>query len=291
MIKGISIAWMWISRVWAMLTALITLITGAIQGTPADIEGAHLVNETQYVLEEAYVMGQGLACDENYFYTSGAISALYMGGLGKIDRKTGELVQKKMFALSTEFTSKGYDHIGGIAYYDGKIYAPVEDKEEKYPLVLIYDAETLEYTGTYYDCTVEYLDDGIPWCAVDYDRGYLYTSTFHNAEEIVAYNLDDMTFSHIIPLSQPVDRIQSGAYLDGKLYLNLDPHNEDATKTVYSVDIETGGVSLVFTRNTSGIETETEGICVEKAKDGSVRFFIADYDKTVAMFLREYSIG
>lgn len=291
MAEGISIALMWLTRVWAVLTAVITAVTGAIQGTPKKTEGVNLVSETQYVLEKAYVMGQGLACDEDYFYTSGAISALYMGGLGKIDRSTGELVQKKMFALSPEFTTKGYDHIGGIAYYDGKIYAPVEDKAEEFPLVLIYDAETLEYTGTYYDCTVEYLDDGIPWCAVDPDRGYLYTSTFHNAEEIVAYNLEDMTFSHIIPLSEPVDRIQAGSYLDGKLYLNLDPKNEDGTKTVYAADVETGEVSLVFTRNTSGFETETEGICVEKAEDDSVKFFIADYDKTVAIFMREYTLG
>ena len=290
MAKGLQTAWDWILRAWAILTAFLTLFTGVAQGTPKKTEGVELLNEKQYVLDDAYIVGQGLAGDEDYFYTSGAMSAVYMAGIGKIDRKTGEFVKKNMFALSSEFTSKGYDHIGGIAYYDGKIYAPVEDKEEKYPLVLIYDADTLEYTGTYYDCTVEYLDDGIPWCAVDGDRGYLYTSTFHDAGEIVAYHLEDMSFSHIIKLSENVDRIQAGSYLDGKLYLNLDPNNDEKTKDVFSVDVESGKVEKVFSRNTAGFKTETEGLYAEK-KDGELHFFIADYDKTVAIFMREYILA
>lgn len=279
------------TRLWALLTAIFMLFTGLLQGgKPQENEGAELISEAQYVLDEAYLIGQGVATDGEYFYTSGAMSAVYMAGLGKIDMKTGEFTNKKLFALSSDFTSKGYDHIGGLSYYDGKLYAPVEDKEELYPLVLIYDAQTLEYTGTYYDCTCEYLDDGIPWCAADPDNGYLYTSTFHDAEVIVAFNLDDMTFSHLITLSEPVDRVQAGAYLDGKLYLNLDPHNEDKTKEVASVDVKTGAVETVFTRNTSGIETETEGIAVSRDSDGSLLFHIADYDKTVAVFLRTYKL-
>ena len=50
---------------------------------------------------------------------------------------------------------------------------------------VLYDCKTLKYTGIYYDMSSEYLTDGIPWCAIDRENGYLYTSQFHNVGEIL----------------------------------------------------------------------------------------------------------
>lgn len=44
----------------------------------------------------------------------------------------------------------------------------------------------------------EYLTDGIPWCAIDRENGYLYTSQFHNVGEILQYDLETMTFLRAI---------------------------------------------------------------------------------------------
>ena len=276
-------------KIWALIITVIAGITSLFQGNITDTKTLKLEKEMQFVVDEAFVAAQGLAVDGDILYTSGAISALYMGGLGKIDMNTGEFIDKKLGSIPSEFQKKGYDHIGGIGYLDGKIYAAVEDKAEEYPLVLIYDSNTLEYTGEYYDVTNEALDDGIPWCTVDADNGYLYCSKFRHANEILAYNLTDMTFSHYISLSEEVDRVQAGAYLDGYIYLNLDPHNADGTKEVVAVDVFSGEVKKIGTRNTGGFETETEGIAAYKTENGDLRLIICDYDKTVAIFIREYT--
>lgn len=278
-------------NVWSILTAVFMALTAVFQGTPAASEGLTLVSEKQFVLEAAFTAGQGIAVDDEFIYTSGAISAVYMGGLAKIDKKTGEFVIKRLDSLPAEFTAKGYDHIGGIGVYDGKIYASVEDKAEETPLVLVYDCATLDYTGVYYNVSNEVLDDGIPWCTVDGDNGYLYCSSFHNATELVAYNIEDMSFSHYIELSEPVDRVQAGSYLDGKVYLNLDPHYDDNSKDIVSVDVATGKVEFISNRQTGGIKTETEGIAAFYNDDGKLSFYITDYDKTVAIFIREYTAG
>ncbi len=57
----------------------------------------------------------------------------------------------------------------------------------------------------------EYLTDGIPWCAIDRENGYLYTSQFHNVGEILQYDLETMTFLRAIPLKEKLDRIQGGS--------------------------------------------------------------------------------
>ncbi len=273
-----------LKTILTFVTSIVTSITILFTATPADTAEASLINETAYSIVDAYVCGQGLDCDDEYYYTSGAISAFSIGGLAKIDKDTGEIVQKSIFALPNSFRNMGYDHIGGISVQDGIIYAPVEDEAEEHPLVLLYDAETLEYTGTYYEIDAEYLTDGIPWCSVD--ENYLYTSQFNNADRIVAFNIEDMSFSHYIMLSEPIARVQAADNLNGKLYANCDPKN--VNKTVYEIDLETGETTLLFDRNTTGYSTETEGIAVEEDADGNLVFHIADYNKLITTFIRTY---
>lgn len=114
--------------------------------------------------------------------------------------------------MPKEFTEKyGSNHIGGIDCANGYIYAPVEGKvdgKHLYNFILLYDCKTLKYTGIYYDMSSEYLTDGIPWCAIDRENGYLYTSQFHNVGEILQYDLETMTFLRAIPLEEKLDRIQ-----------------------------------------------------------------------------------
>lgn len=270
----------------AALTLFITSITAVFCPTPAPTETAQITSERCYSLVSAYITGQGLDEEDGYYYTSGAIAKFSLCGLAKIDMETGEIVQQSISALPKEFKDKGYDHIGDIAVKDGIIYAPVEDKAEEYPLVLLYDAETLEYTGTYYEMDATYLTDGIPWCAVD--DNYLYASPINHPEQIAVFNLSDMSFSHIIPITEPIHRVQAGDCYNGKLYLNCDPNEE--TKPVYVIDLDTGETSFLFDRNTTGFDTEAEGICVTEDENGTLTFHIADYNKVLSTFIRTYTL-
>lgn len=277
----------YLKAILAFVTSVVTSMATLFCPTPKSTDEASITFERCYSVVGAYVTGQGLDSEDGFYYTSGAISSAKIGSLAKIDMESGEIVMQSLFALPDEFRDMGYDHIGDIAVQDGIIYAPVEDKAEEQPLILLYDAETLEYTGTYYELDGKLLTDGVPWCAVD--ENYLYASLFNHPECIVAFNLDDMTFSHTIELTVPIHRVQAGDCLDGKLYLNCDP--KDGRKTVYEVDTQTGDTRLLFDRNTSGSDTETEGLCVTRAEDGTLTFHIADYNKLLSVFIRTYALN
>ncbi len=279
-----------IRTVWAVFSSLILLLSGFING--GDISSspnAELVRSEQFTLDEALLMSQGITTDGEYFYTSGSIAALDLVGMAKWTADGFEKVIYTHNAIPKEIKDKyNSDHIGGISYYNGKIYAATEDETDTYNLILIYDAETLEFTGEYYDLGTEYLDDGIPYCAVDGENGYLYTSQFHETDCILAYNLDDMTFSHKIMLSEPIDRIQGAEYYDGLLYMSYDVKGS-ATEKVQTVDVKTGKVETLFERTVSGRDHEAEGLTVCSMEDGSF-IHIADYDKLISVTIRHYSV-
>ncbi len=279
-----------IRTVWAVFSSLILLLSGFING--GDISSspnAELVRSEQFTLDEALLMSQGITTDGEYFYTSGSIAALDLVGMAKWTADGFEKVIYTHNAIPKEIKDKyNSDHIGGISYYNGKIYAATEDETDTYNLILIYDAETLEFTGEYYDLGTEYLDDGIPYCAVDGENGYLYTSQFHETDCILAYNLDDMTFSHKIMLSEPIDRIQGAEYYDGLLYMSYDVKGS-ATEKVQTVDVKTGKVETLFERTVSGRDHEAEGLTVCPMEDGSF-IHIADYDKLISVTIRHYSV-
>ena len=268
------------------LTAVIMMISSVICPTPASTETAEITNEFGYSLIDAFLCGQGVDEEGDFFYTSGSLSGIKVCCLGIIDKESGEVVKENLDALPSEFKKLDYDHIGDISVQNGIIYAPVENKPETDPLVLLYDAETLEYTGTYYAVDWTYLKDGIAWCATD--ENYLYTSQFNEADKLVVYNIDDMSFSHTVELSETVYRVQAGDVIDGKVYLNCDPKGEN--KTVYEVDILTGEVTLLFDRNTTGYDTEAEGISVTKDENNELVFTISDYNKLVSTFIRTYKL-
>lgn len=278
-----------IQSVWAIFSSLVLLISGIINGGDITFSpNAQLIRTEQFAFDEALLMSQGITTDGEYFYTAGSIAALDLVGMAKWTADGFEKVIFTHSAIPKEIKKKyNSDHIGGISYYDGKIYAATEDETDTYNLILIYDAETLEFTGEYYDLGTEFLDDGIPYCAVDGENGYLYTSQFHETDCILAYNLDDMTFSHKIMLSEPIDRIQGAEYYGGLLYMSYDVKGS-ATEKVQTVDVKTGEVETIFERTVSGRDHEAEGLTVYPMKDGSF-IHVADYDKLISVSIRHYS--
>ena len=274
---------------WAFLVAFCMIFTGIMDyGTASSTKEVELVKEEKMVLDAAMYAGQGITTDGEYYYTSGSLTAFGVAGLAKWDAETFEQVAVNTKAIPEKYVNAhDSDHIGGISYYDGKIYAAVENEAEDFSLVITYDTETLQPVDSY-KMPNEYLPDGIPWCAVDADNGYLYCSPFNDVDYIVACDLETMEFSHIIELSETVYRIQGGEVYEGLLYLSND--DESNSDKILTVDISTGEVKRLCTRTLPSVAgNEAEGLTVCPMEDGSF-IHVLDYDKTVGVYVRHYKV-
>lgn len=278
------------AKIWAAIVAFAMFLTGVLDAGTAktSTDAVKLVNENKIVLEKAMFAGQGITTDGTYYYTSGAMTAANMNGLGKWNMSDFSLTKYRLQAIPKDLNENHHsDHIGGISYYNGYIYAAVENKEDDYPLIITYEKNSL-CSEKVYELPKDILPDGVPWCAVDAENGYLYCSPFRNVSAIAAFNLSDMTFSHFINLSEPITRIQGGEVYKGVLYLSIDnaDSNEDA---IYGVDVQNGSVSLICTRTVpSKAGNETEDLTVYPTADGAF-FHVIDYDKSVGIYIRNYS--
>ncbi len=275
---------------WAFLVAICMVFTGIMDyGTPSSTKEVELIAEEKMVLDAAMYAGQGITTDGEYYYTSGSLTAFGVAGLAKWDAETFEQVAVNTKAIPEEYTYLvDSDHIGGISYYNGKIYAAVENEAEDYSLVITYDTKSLEPIDIY-EMPNEYLPDGIPWCAVDADNGYLYCSPFNDVEYILACDLETMEFSHVIELSEKVTRIQGGEVYEGVLYLSHDAEGSNKDK-ILTVDISTGEVQELCTRSLPSLAgNEAEGLTVYPMADGSL-IHVLDYDKTVGVYVRHYAV-
>ena len=278
-----------ITSFFVTLSLILTYITGF--GTITTEGNYELAGKEKLNPVVSACSGQGLCCDGEYFYTSGALSAVNFTGLAKFD--TGmNFIKMNTGAVPREFTEKyGSNHIGGIDCAGGYIYAPVEGKidgEYKYNFILLFDCETLKYTGIFYDLTSGHLTDGIPWCAVDRENGWLYTSQYDNVTEILRYRLEDMELLCTIPLEEELNRIQGGTVYEGILYLSYDAAHS-TEEQILRVDPENGKVSVELIRNLPNYDNEAEDICFYPLEDGTLVHTL-DYDKLINANIMHYSV-
>ncbi|MEK4351519.1 hypothetical protein MKX41_11780 [Paenibacillus sp. FSL R5-0475] len=239
----------------------------------------HEVSKQTFWLLDALERGQGVATDGNSWIFNSSYGLLRTGLDGKSVKARNEL------AIPLEIASQGGDHIGDISYYNGKIYAPIEDgKNYQHPYIALYDVNTLKYTGTSYALPLNLHIGGVPWVAVDAARGQVYTAQWSNASVLNVLSLDDMHVITTIPLSQSVDRIQGAEVYNGVLYASTD----NATQTVYQIDPETGNVSVAFDRNLpSG--TEAQGIAVLPTADGAQLHILDVGSNRISVNFRHYA--
>ena len=255
-------------------------------------ESAELISKDTFVFEQALMMGQGITTDGEYFYTSGAIAGAGITVLAKFSVEDMELVCSKLNPLPDVCSDRKNDHIGGISYYNGKIYGSVEGPDEGYPCIVVFDCETLECTGEVYDLPIEIYDDGVPWCAVDQETGYLYASKWSDAETVYCYDVNDsMKLVKEIPLTGlgVIDRIQGGEFYNGVLYLSNDTKNNGTVKNILKLDVNTGEVSLAAERNVGGENVEAEGMTFLETEDGAV-MHVLDYNKIIGVFVHHYKV-
>ena len=282
-----------IRKIWYVITLPLLLITMLTSPVASSTETAQLISENTFVFEKALLMGQGITTDGEYYYTSGALAAIDVTALAKFTFDDMEIVKSRINPLPSECSKRGDDHIGGISYYNGKIYASVEDSDGyDYPCIVVFDCETLKATGEIYNLPAENYDDGVPWCAVDPETGYLYASKWSEAKTIYVYDINNsMKLVKEIPLTGlgVIDRIQGGEFYNGTLYLSNDIHDNGNIKNILSVDVETGEVKLFAQRDVGGENVEAEGMTFRKSENGAV-MHVLDYNKVIGVFVRHYDV-
>lgn len=253
--------------VTSIVTAVILLIVSVDERNVPNPDGAEIIDQTRYTLLEYEATNQGLTNDGTYFYFSGKWK------LAKASIETGKIELMNTEAIPEVLQEKGCDHIGGLSYYNGIIYAAIEDGPDyNNSFIALYDAETLEFTGTYKEVDHELHLEGVPWCAVDVENNMLYTAEWSHAKVLNRYDLDSLELIDTLTLSEEIDRIQGAEMHDGKLYLACDEENDQ--KRILSLDVKTGEVETAFTRNIGKV-FECEDMTITVDENGPV-FHVLD---------------
>lgn len=267
----------------ALISAIILMVVAADEKNVPAPDGAQVIAKNTYVLFDYNLTSQGITNDGEYFYFSGNEH------LGKADMESGEIFLVNYDAIPEVLKDFGCNHIGGLSYYNGFVYAAVEDGPDYLnSFIALYDAETLEFTGKYYELPHELHIEGVPWCAVDVERNYLYTAEWSNAKVLNVFSLDDMSLVKTVKLSQPIDRIQGAEMFDGKLYLSCDEEND--MKRILTLDVETGKVEVCFARNVGKV-FEAEGITVFEDENGEPVICVLDRgEKRISTNLTFYKL-
>ena len=242
------------------------------------------VSKDNILLIGAAERSQGITTDGKYYYFSSKWGLTKSELDGKTRVKSNPLAIPKK--LKDEY---GLAHIGGISYSkaDNCIYAGLEDsKVWEYPVVAVYDADTLKFTGRYYILDKALHTRGLPWVAVDNDRGLLITLDHSKkANELIFYDIaDNMKYVGSVKLSETVRSIQGAEMYGGMLYAATN----DDTQAVYKIDPKSGEISKYFDRNlTKG--SEGEGITVLETADGAVFHAIDMGPLFINAFIRHYA--
>lgn len=252
----------------SLISAIMLLVVGADEKNLSQPDGAEVIGKNTYVLFDYQVTSQGVTNDGEYFYFSGNEH------LGKADMESGEITLINYDAIPDELQEKGCNHIGGLSCYNGYVYAAVEDGPDYLnSFIVLYNADTLEFSGKYYSLPHDLHIEGVPWCAVDVERNYLYTAEWTNATVLNVFSLDDMSFVKTIPLSDPIDRIQGAEMFDDKLYMSCDEEND--MKRIFTLDVKSGKVEECFKRNI-GKGFEAEGLTVFADENGKPVICVLD---------------
>jgi len=202
--------------------------------------------------------GQGVATDGTSWYFSGTLS------LEKTDLQFNTQVSNG-FAIPLTLSIAGSNHIGDIDVYGGTLYAPIEDGSG-YMNPKLVKFDTMLNAGTVYSIPHALQTQGVPWVAVDGMRSLIYLAEWDPTTQLNLFSLSTVTYLRSLQLTPPagvtLGRIQGAKVFEGALYLNTD----DATKTVYKLNLETGTVLRLFALGAIG---ENEGLAFLARPDGS----------------------
>ena len=265
-----------LKRVLAGLTALAALLIARFE--PAPLPEYHPdVGVVDFPLFDALVRGQGVTTDGESFYFS------WNFGLTKTDLTGKKILRQNLIAIPPALLLKGCSHIGGIGYYDGRIYCPIEDSSVFENLYIgVYDAKTLKLIQ-YKAVAPEDHAYGIPWCAVDPATGLVYSARRDQITTLNVYDPDTLELVDYLELDAPVHKVQGGEVYDGVLYLAVSREEQ----AIFAVKLSTGQVQKVFGRFLGG--AEGEGITILPMAGGAFFHVLDVGENKVNVHLRSYA--
>ena len=266
---------------WIMITLMLPfyVLTSGIEliGSGNRIEKS----KTNVTGIGAYFRSQGIATDgESYFFSSKTtLIRTELDGISTINAN--------LSAIPEELSKLGIKHIGGMSYYNGKLYAGMEDsKVWDYPIIGVFDPETLELVD-YYVMDAELITRGMPWVTVDPETGYLYCMDHSKKPTmILAYDTaDGMKEVSRVLLADIIPSIQGCEFKGGFMYAATN----DETQAIYKVDVHTGEFEKYLDRNLLG--GEGEGMTFIE-KDGKTYLAAMDMGTIfINTFIREYEFA
>lgn len=226
-------------KLFSVVIALLMSFTNLVN-TPFIGDVYQWESNSKVVGLETIERAQGVTTDGEAWYFSGKTS------LVKIAFDNQTVLAYNYEAIPEEFKENyGSAHIGGISYCDGYVYAPLEDsKVWEYPIIAVYDAQTLEFTGKYKILPNDIMTRGMSWLTCDEENGLIYSSHSKEATELYCFDLETFEYVKTVNLSEMVGKIQGGEVYDGLIYIGTN----DATRAVYIIDPATGEVKKCFDR-------------------------------------------
>ena len=265
-----------LKRVLAAITALLALVILHFEPTPLP-EFHESVAVTDFMLFDALVRGQGVTNDGKNLYFS------WNFGLTKTDLSGTKILKQNLVAIPFELLLKGCSHIGGIGYYDGRIFCTMEDSKVFENLYIAsFDAKNLKLIK-YKAVPLEDHEFGIPWCAVDPATGYVYSARRDRITTLNIYDPDTLELIDYLELDAPVHKAQGGEVHDGVLYLSMQREEQ----AIYAIHLATGQVQKVFDRFLGG--AEGEGMTILPMANGAFFHALDVGELGVNVHLRSYA--
>jgi hypothetical protein len=214
---------------YGALRAYLDRARASLSQSPPSLAGFGVLADTEAAKIPAALKTQGLAFDGAFPVFS------WRYGLQRTDKSYRPLVTRAL-AIPADIQAEHYDpakkngfsHIGDIDIAGGKLYAPIEDEDNRTkPFIAVFDPKTLSYTGEKHLLPVEKLPHGVPWVAVDAPRAVFYALNW-GSQDLQVFDLKTFAFLRTVPLKdagapgRPIARVQGGKARGGRLYLASD---------------------------------------------------------------------
>ena len=209
--------------------------------------------------EQIYVGGQGITKSERHWYYTATFWRVAKGFPLRIWRegyifKMDSSNNKILAHRKIPFQELGFDHIGDIDFFNGLIYASLEDIAYSRPRIVLFD-EKLSVRD-YVDLSDQ---KHLPWCAVNPEDHLLLSSEYDPVKYVNFYEIKTQHSAKLVrrlKLSKILHNVQGGCMHEDELDISCN----DQVKGIYRIDLNSG---KVFTLLKTKIPYEMEGICAD----------------------------
>ena len=212
-------------------------------------EAWEVVGSTQFPQQTQPLIFEGLCTDGKNFIMNTKYNVFFMD-------TNLNILQSTLNAIPDYLMEEGYNHLGDCVCDERRklCYYAVEEPEKVKPSIFVYN---LTSTGvTFFKERHERVQSHMPWVALDYSTGYLYSSEYDDVNQLRVYSADSLEYLHTLQISGddvPLSGVQGGAFYEGKLYLGINKGD-----SVYEVDVSTGKTDLALQQYEEGSKGEYE---------------------------------